>query len=149
MKKTNVERRKHQRFSTRKGTFAVIGTQKNNLNGIKNMSMGEIACAVYKSNPEKLGRIIDMSRGGLAFSYIAGNKLPEKAAAVNILCAGNGFYLDKILFKTVMDVAASEGAELDPIQMKNQRIQFVDLSPDQKKKLEYFLDHCAAPKMSN
>jgi hypothetical protein len=149
MKKAKTERRKHKRFSTRKAAFAVIGPEKAYLDEIKKMSMGEIACAVYKSNPVKMGQIIDMSRGGLAFSYIAGKKLAGKAVAVDILSAGNKFFLEKILFKTIMDVDAGEDFEIDPIQLKHQRIQFVDLSPDQKEKLEYFLSHCTTCKMAN
>ncbi|MEJ2098251.1 MAG: hypothetical protein P8Y38_14315 [Deltaproteobacteria bacterium] len=86
-----------------------------------------------------------------AFAVIGPEKayLAGKAAAVDILSAGNKFFLEKILFKTIMDVDAGEDSELDPIQLKHQRIQFVDLSPDQKEKLEYFLSHCTTCEMTN
>jgi hypothetical protein len=149
MKKVKNERRKHKRFATRKAAFAVIGSEKAYLDEIKKMSMGEIACAVYKSNPAKVGQIIDMSRGGLAFSYIADKKNFGKSVAMDILAAGNNFYLEHISFKTVMDADSADATALDPIRLKHQRIQFVDLSPDQKKKLEYFLSNCTSRKMTH
>ena len=140
-KEKQIERRKHQRFSAQNGTFAVVGSKKAHLDKIKKMSMGEIACAIYKSKPFKFGQIIDMSQGGLAFSYIDNRKKRDPSDEINILSAANKFFLENILFKTVMDIDSAEEPAFSPIKLKRQRIQFVDLSSDQIKKLEYFLSN--------
>ena len=141
MKERKIERRKHQRFSTRKGTFAVIGSDRAYLDKIKKMSMGQIACAVYRSNPAKLGQVIDISQGGIAFSYIDQKERAGNSYEVDILSAGNKFYLENVWFKTIMDVDAADESALSPIKLKRQRIQFVNLSTDQKKKLEHFISN--------
>ena len=141
MVEKQIERRKHQRFTARNGTFAVIGPENAYLDEIKKMSMGEIACAVYKSNPKKLGQIIDMSQGGLAFSYIDKRERSGKSQAMDILSAGNQFYLENVLFKTIMDADAADEPAFSPIKLKRQRIQFVNLTSDQKRKLAHFLSN--------
>ena len=103
--------------------------------------MAEIACAVYKSKPFKFGQIIDMSQGGLAFNYIDNRDRMDQSYEMNILSAGNKFYLENLLFKTIMDVDSAEEPSFSPIKLKRQRIQFIDLSSDQIKKLEYFLSN--------
>ncbi|MGD8944884.1 MAG: hypothetical protein PVJ37_16580, partial [Desulfobacterales bacterium] len=62
-----MERRHHQRYGVRPGTFAVLRSTSIELSKIKDMSMGEIAFAVIKSKPIKMGRIINISTDGLAF----------------------------------------------------------------------------------
>ena len=149
MKDKQTERRKHQRFCAQTGTFAVVGSNKTHLDKIKKMSMAEIACAIYKSKPFKFGQIIDMSQGGLAFSYIDNRGRTERSHEINILSACNKFYLESILFKTIMDVDSAEEPSFSPIKLKRQRIQFVDLSSDQIKKLEYFLSNHTDGEMTN
>lgn len=137
--KGRIERRKHERFSAQNGTFALIGSNQCGMDCIKQMSMAEIACAVYKSNPIRMGRITDMSRGGLAFTYIDKQGRKGKSYEMDILSAGNSFFLKKLNFKTVMDGEASDEPAYSPIKLKRQRIQFVDLSTEQMEKLEHFL----------
>ncbi len=148
-KEKQIERRKHQRFSAQNGTFAVVGSNKTRLDKIKKMGMAEIACAIYKSKPFKLGPIIDMSQGGLAFSYVDTRGRTDQSYEMNILSAGNKFYLENLLFKTIMDVDSAEEPSFSPIKLKRQRIQFIDLSSDQLKKLEYFLSNHTDREMTN
>jgi hypothetical protein len=148
-KEKKIERRKHQRFCAQNGTFAVVGSKKARLDKIKKMSMGQIACAIYKSKPFKFGQIIDMSQGGLAFRYIDNRNKRDPSDEINILSAGNKFFLENLVFKTVMDEDATEEPSFSPIKLKNQRIQFVGLSSDQIKKLAYFLSHHTDGEMTN
>lgn len=78
-----IERRKHQRFKAQKHAFAVL-----------------------ESNFAKLGLIINISRGGLAFCYIAcGGKTTQTTGSfeVDIFLSGNDFYLKKVSAKIVSD----------------------------------------------
>ena len=136
-----VERRKHKRFSANDGTFAVVRSSDAPLHRIKKMSMGEIACAVYRSKPAKVGQIINLSQGGLSFSYIDRNESSSNAFEMDIIAADNSFYLDKLTFKTIMDVETSEEPSFSPITVKRQGVQFVGLTFKQLSKLEHFLRH--------
>jgi hypothetical protein len=136
-----IERRKHKRFSAKNGTFAVVRSNDTPLDKIKKMSMGEIACAVYKANPEKVGQIIDLSQGGLSFSYIDKRDACLELFGIDILSADNSFYLDNLSYKTVMDVETADEPSFSPIKVKRQGIKFTELTPDQLAKLKYFLQN--------
>lgn len=146
-KEKKIERRKHQRFCAQNGTFAVIGSNQEHMDKIKKMGMAEIACAVYNSNPIRMGQITDMSQGGLTFTYIDKQGRIGKSYEMGILSAGNKFYLQKINFKTIMDVDSSDEPAYSPIKLKRQRIQFIDLTAEQIEKLEDFLSHHTQSKM--
>jgi hypothetical protein len=55
--------------------------------------MGEIACDVFRSKPIKLGRINNISMGGLVFRYIDSLAQSEESPVLDILSADCGFYL--------------------------------------------------------
>jgi hypothetical protein len=57
-----MERRIGRRYRVQPGTFAVLRSTSIELSKIKDMSMGEIAFAVIKSKPIKMGQIINISR---------------------------------------------------------------------------------------
>ena len=67
---------------------------------------GEIALAVLKAKPLKMGQIVNISKGGLAFRYIDSEIEAGKSSKLDIVFAQNGFHLKKIPFKTVTDYKA-------------------------------------------
>ena len=69
-----VERRAHKRLQAPKNAFAIVRSKRTHPIPVKAMSMGEIALAVIKSDPLKLGRIKDLSMNGLAFCYLDNGK---------------------------------------------------------------------------
>lgn len=107
--------------------------------------MGEIACAVYKSKPAKVGQIINVSQGGLSFSYIDKKESPGDAFEMDIISADDSFYLDKLTFKTVIDVETTDEPSFSPITVKRQGVEFVGLTFEQHAKLEYFLRQHTTP----
>ena len=66
--------------------------------------MGEIAFAVIKSKPIKMGQITNISEDGLAFHYIDRQDGSNSLFKMDILFAGEAFYLDRLLFKPVFDI---------------------------------------------
>lgn len=109
-----VERRKHKRFRVQDETLAVVG--------------------------HKIGRIIDMSMGGLAFSYIAGREEGDESYQLSILLSEDSFNLTKVPFKTVWDVEALD-VPYSSLAMRRCGVEFGDLTERQISQIEYFVEN--------
>jgi hypothetical protein len=107
-----MERRNHQRYGVKPGTFAILRSTSIELSKIKDMSMGEIAFAVIKSKPIKMGQITNISEDGLAFHYIDRQDGSNSLFKMDILFAGEAFYLDRLLFKPVFDIGTESPATI-------------------------------------
>ncbi|NVM21601.1 MAG: PilZ domain-containing protein [Desulfobacterales bacterium] len=114
-RKKLVERRKDKRFQVKEGALAVL-----------------------RPHPAKLGQIIDISRGGLAFTYIAGEGKPTGSFELEIFFSDNGFHLDKIQFETVSDFEIRE-VPFSSITMRRCGVRFGELTDNQVSQLEHFL----------
>ena len=111
-----------------------------NLGKIEDMSMGEIALAVLKAKPLKMGQIVNISKGGLAFRYIDSEVEAGKSSELDILFAQNGFHLKKVSFKTVADYKAVSEFPFSSLVMRQQNVQFREISPYQTSRLDYFIE---------
>jgi len=86
-----------------------------------------------------LGRIRDISRGGLAFEYVCSEGGREESSAIDIFLSGQGFYLPEIPCKVVYDFHM--GADLPSISEFQERrcgVEFGKLTEEQERKLELF-----------
>ncbi len=134
-----MERRIHQRYGVKSGTFAVLRSTSIELSKIKDMSMGEIAFAVIKSKPIKMGQIINISRDGLAFHYIDRQGASNSLFKMDILFAQDAFYLDRLLFKPIFDVEIDTDIPLNSFTIRKCGVQFGELNHRQRSQLEYFI----------
>jgi hypothetical protein len=101
--------------------------------------MGEIACDVFKSKPIKLGRINSISMGGLVFRYIGSQAQSDEPQVLDILSADCGFYLGNVSFKTMSDIEIAEDVPTNSVKMRQLRVQFKKLTPNQKIQLDNFI----------
>jgi hypothetical protein len=76
-----VERRKHRRFQPQEGAFVTL-----------------------RLPGSKLGEIIDISAGGLAFRYIDIGERPEGSFELDIFFKETAFHLEKVPAKSVSDL---------------------------------------------
>ena len=113
------ERRKHKRFQVRNGAFVVLGTPP-------------------WPHSTKVGQIVDMSMGGLAFSYIAEQEPSNGSFELCIFLADSSFHLRKIPFETISDLETDE-VPFSSITMKRSGVQFGELTPNQISQLKYFI----------
>jgi hypothetical protein len=134
-----IERRKHRRFQIKEVAFALIRYSPAEPIRVLNRGMGEIACAVFKSKPIKLGRIDDISKGGLAFCHVDSNAQSSETLVLDILLATCGFYLGNLAFKTIADIEIAEDFPIDTVKMRQLRLQFRELTSNQKYRLEYLI----------
>ncbi len=116
--KNLIERRKHKRFKGQYGAFVVL-----------------------QSTVYKLGQIIDISRGGLAFKYIANRNRFKWSDELDILLADSDFQLEKISFKIVSDHRIESEMPFRYITTRRCGIRFGELEKDQISRIEYFINN--------
>ena len=118
-RKRTVEKRKNKRYKAVEGAYAAISPHSN-----------------------KLGQIIDISIGGLAFKYIdtkgddANMQSPSKES---IFLSSTGFYVGDLPFKTVSDNEVTDTPSFSAVKVRERHVQFTDLSFKQLFDLDYYL----------
>lgn len=111
-----AERRKHERFSVRNGSFAELSPQFT-----------------------ILGQIMNISTGGLAFRYVASAERSKESSKLSILLTDGSFRLDKIRFQTIWDAPMPREFSFGAITLRHCAVQFGELTPRQQVDLEYFI----------
>jgi len=137
--KKRIEFRYHKRFQLNKDAFALIRSIHAVPLKIKGKSMGCIACAVFNAKPAKLGKIDNISMGGLMFHHADSKAQLNQALVLDILLADCGFYLANMPFKTITDVVIPDEVFSDAIQIRQVRLQFQKLNAIQQARLKDFI----------
>ena len=137
--KKRIEYRYHKRSQLNKDAFALIRSISAGPLKIHGKSMGCIACAVFNAKPAKLGKIDNISMGGLMFHHVDSKAQLSQALVLDILLADCGFYLANMPFKTITDVVIPEDVPGDAIEMRQVRLQFQKLNAIQQARLKGFL----------
>ena len=102
------ERRKHQRFQARKCTVAINA---------------------------KLGQVIDISMGGLSFSYIDTGNWVKDSAALAILFGPDELSLDDFPMRIISDCSLGKGMSM----LRRCGVEFGELTREQVAQLEHFI----------
>jgi len=93
------------------------------------------------------GQIVDVSRGGLAFHYVAGEEKEEEGPngsfELVILLADNNFHIDKVPFETISDFEIANKVPFSSITMRRRGVQFGKLTDKQISQLDYFIRNYA------
>lgn len=139
VRKQTGERRIFPRYAVGRVAVALIGPTSAKLGEISSMSMGQIGCAVFKSNPLEIGEITDISRGGMAFQYIEKEKCLDNVTTLDILLAEDDFYLQDLRIEVVSDVSVADDLDLGPFKTRRMGVQFCDLKPGQEAALRHFI----------
>lgn len=142
------ERRQHKRYRTKKLIFAVVCSNIQQLEKIKNMSKGEIALAVMKSKPACMGEIVEISRNGLSFHHIDNGADLSEFSEMDILYADEDFHLSRLPFRTVKVTNVEGDVPFDVLSMKQLTVQFIGLTTKQEAQLDHLLEHYTSPKGS-
>jgi len=134
-----MERRSMPRYALNCTAVALVGSDAEKFRNICKMSLAEIACAVFKSNPVSIGEITDINMQGMAFQYIERPERPDNFTHLDILVAENDFYLRDLQVKVISDVAVPEDIRLGSFKTRRTGVRFIDLDADQKSALHTFI----------
>jgi len=99
------------------------------------------AYAVVQPGAAKLGQIRNISLGGLSFKYIASETRNNAAQNIDILIGKHNFHLKQIPVKSVFDMALEKESPFSTVCMRQQAVQFKDLTEEQAAQLKHLLQH--------
>jgi c-di-GMP-binding flagellar brake protein YcgR len=118
--KQEVERRRDGRFQVPDGVFV----------------------EVRRPSHSKLGEIINISMGGVAFRYLATKKPSNGSYKLDIFFDEGRFRLNDIFLQTVTDFKTHK-IPYTSITMRRSSVQFKRLSHHQSSQLEHFIENYA------
>jgi len=110
-----MDQRKHTRYKIKGGIFAAV---------LSDMLLGQVK---------------DISKGGVSFTYIAGEKSVDKNLELEIFSNSSRIYLKSIPFRVVSDTDVENHVPYSSLQIRQIRGAFIELTEDQKSQLDQFL----------
>jgi hypothetical protein len=111
-----VERREHKRFLVQEGAYALL-----------------------KNSSSKLGQIKNISRGGLAFSYIVDGEQMHESFKVDIFMSNIGYCLRDVPSKKISDFHIDNRLPFSTFSIRQAGIQFNELNYSQLSQLDNFM----------
>ncbi|MGD9082868.1 MAG: PilZ domain-containing protein [Desulfobacterales bacterium] len=111
-----VERREHKRFLVQEGAYALL-----------------------KNSSSKLGQIKNISRGGLAFSYIVDGEQIHESFKVDIFMSNIGYCLRDVPSKKISDFHIDNRLPFSTFSIRQAGIQFNELNYSQLSQLDNFM----------
>ena len=97
---------------------------------------------VRRPNHSRLGEIIDISMGGVAFRYFATKEPSNGSYKLHIFLDEGSFRLNDILLETVTDFK-THNIPYTPITMRRGSVKFRRLSSEKSSRLEDFIKNYA------
>jgi hypothetical protein len=119
-----TDRRKEKRFDVKGRAFVAVGP-----------------------HFDKVGPIIDVSMGGLAFHYLAIGK-QKGGLSADIFMTNRDFFVGYIPFDIIRDSEVSKAHPPGIATMRRCSLRFRDLTQSQASKLRYFIETCIESKTS-
>ena len=113
-----TEKRKHRRFQVQDNAFVELD-----------------------GKPITIGQLIDISRGGLAFRYVANCTPPGDLVELNIYSSGNSFSLEKVPVHTISDNLIRSESTFNLTKMRRRNVKFLEVNKNQKSQLDYFIQN--------
>ena len=112
-----IERRSHERYKVQQGVYALL-----------------------KNGASKLGQIINISAGGLAFMYINHEEQIGEPIEVDIFISGNGYFLKGIPCRKVSDIHIDNYVPFSTFEMRQLGVQFGAMNQGQATQLDAFIE---------
>ncbi len=116
-----TDRRKDSRYKVKDGIFTVPNP---------------------RIQSSRLGNIIDVSMGGLAFQYfLVKNMSFNEFSMIDIYISGDGMFLDDLPVQIVSDIELPRSEKQFMTTSKRFGVQFQGLDQAKKEKLHQFIEH--------
>jgi hypothetical protein len=106
----------------------------------KRFRVKDDASVILRSPDAGMGRLIDISMGGLTFEYVTNQAPPIEATSVDIVLTDNAFTLDNIPCRKIWSLTLYQTRQtsLHAIQYG---VKFGELTPQQENLLKYLIDN--------
>lgn len=117
---------------------------KNERRQFERYSVVDDAYAALGSNYDRVGKITDISIGGLAFDYTSGELKSNAVNRLDIFLAANHFNLHNLPCKVVYDITLQvpkvKSKFIDQLTTRRCGVKFGQLSTSIKRKLQALID---------
>ncbi|MBW1741830.1 MAG: PilZ domain-containing protein, partial [Deltaproteobacteria bacterium] len=102
----------------------------------------DMAFAVFRPHFTKLGKIKDISRGGMAFEYVTFEGAKEDSGEIDLFVSGARFHLSRMPAQTVYDSGVADNHyTFSPfVERRRCAVQFGELTQEQTTQLNHFLE---------
>ena len=119
MEQTARERRAHTRNTINEGGYALL----------------------RDDGTHRLGQVLDMSQGGLAFCYLPDSDDDlEGQVSLTLFYSGNGFFMENIPVRVVYEDRIPAKVLVGSLTMHKCAVEFTQLSEEQRLGVEEFLE---------
>ena len=105
----------------------------------KRYKVKEGAYAALINHNNQLGQIKDISLVGLSFRYIDNDEKINPGSELKIILAGSGLVMEKLPYWPVSDFEIDSHYTFSSVKMRQVRLAFGDLTPQQLSQLDYFI----------
>ena len=119
-----------------KNTKQILKQQKH-----QGIQINDGASAVLSYKPTKMGRIINMSRDGLAVRYTSMGAQLSETSELDIFIIDSHFYIGKMQVRTTSDFELTDKHPFGSKKIRQRCFQFRELKPCQLFQLDYFLEN--------
>lgn len=97
--------------------------------------------AVLRQPANKIGKILDISKSGLSFTYLSTNGgLTKPTYGIDLLAEDEGIFVENLPFCSVSDSIIPHNQPFRQITMRRHSIKFDDLSEHELTSLEAFIE---------
>lgn len=135
-----VERRRHKRYPMPRGTFVILRNKLDPLRNHTQMSIGEIAMVLYKSESEVMGQVTELSLGGIGFDCNFSGVDKADNVELDLLMTEKGIYLHNLPYSTIPIKSAGNGKKKTRSYRTN-AVRFKKLDAIQKQQIRELLSH--------
>ena len=97
----------------------------------------DLTFAVFRPHFANLGKVKDISKGGLALEYVLNETKITGFSEIDIFLSGYPFYMSRIPSKIIYD--KNINGEYRTEGTRQCGLKFEDLAPEQTSQLQYFL----------
>ncbi len=111
-----ADRRRKKRYKVKEGAYAALINRNN-----------------------QLGQIKDISLVGLSFRYIDNDEQIHPGSELKIILAGSGLVMENLPYWPVSDFEIDCDYTFSSVKMRQVRLAFGDLTPQQLSQLDYFI----------
>ena len=105
-----------------------------------------IAYAIVNSEHTLVGHLLDISKGGIAFSYVGSNLIEEMNTTIDIFLYDMDLHIQNIPVSLISNFPLTQASSMSRVTMMRCGTSFSDLSRDQKNHIECIINALAAPR---
>ena len=98
----------------------------------------EGAVAFHES---KIGQILDVSRGGIAFQYVAAPEESPDRSPLRIIFSRRSFDLPDLQTQEIYDLPVQEEPPFSCLRIRRRGLAFLELSAPQSSALDHFIEY--------